>query len=193
MSLRTVDKGIFKFLQHQTPEQASVTEMEKYAFGFKCLRFFLALMGVHEVVESCSRSGWEIKKKGDADSFHWAGKIYSIHQTMGRSHPTAHGNQWNKRELDWSSLFPLVPTLDLSLFVFFIKAPYLGTLTFGSSRTFWDNKTGEEILGQVAAHPAPWEPWEAMRYLEIYRSRVWSVENWIGKGWGGPGDCCFFW
>ena len=38
--------------QRQTPEQTSVTQMEKCAFEFKlCLRFFSALKGVNRVVE----------------------------------------------------------------------------------------------------------------------------------------------
>lgn len=69
MSFRTVDKGILKSLQHQIPEQPSATEMEKCAFEFKLCLKFLAVQEVNNIVESYSRSRWEVKEEGDADSF----------------------------------------------------------------------------------------------------------------------------
>lgn len=181
---KEADKGILKFLQYQAPEQTSLPKMEKCAFGFKlCSRFFFTLKGVSEIVESCLRSGWEIKEEGDADSFPWAGKIYNIYQTMERNHPSAHRNQRNKRGLGRSPPFPPAPALDLHLFVF-TKALYLRAFMFGSSHSCWDNKTRGGILGQVPACAFLWELGEGMWHLEVYRGWVQSLENWNWKGEG---------
>lgn len=45
MSLRTVDKGILKFLQHQAPEQTSATETEKMCLWVQMFEVLLSLKG----------------------------------------------------------------------------------------------------------------------------------------------------
>lgn len=135
MSLRTADKGILKFLQHQAPEQTSPPRMQKCAFGFNwCLKFFM-LKGVSEVVlESCCRSGWEVKEEGDADSFPGAEKNTQYAPDNGEKPSIRPWKSVKQKRPGRSPPFPSAPALDLHLFVF-PKALYLGAFMFGSSHS----------------------------------------------------------
>lgn len=157
--------------------------MEKSAFEFKlCLKFFSALKEVNKVIESCSRSGWEIKEEGDADSFSWAGKVYNTQQTMGRNHLSTHGDQWNNRGR--SRYSPFLPCLlCISVYLYAPRLYISGPLSWAPPILSEITQRGEKYWDRFQlvlfgeSYGMEWG------HLEIYNSKKWEKleREWVGQ------------